>query len=65
MKELRQQAAKEEPDQEMEISFEPGLEEKAREALKAKAERDRKEDMSVWDSYLEKRKEKRKQKSMW
>lgn len=64
MKELRHQDASEEPDQEMEISFEPGLEAKTRAALKAKAERDRVENLNVWDQYLEKRKQKRKQKSM-
>lgn len=64
MKELRHQDASEEPDQEMEISFEPGLEAKARAALKAKTERDRVENLNVWDQYLEKRKQKRKQKSM-
>lgn len=64
MRSLKQSAAGEERDQEMEISFEPGLEEKARAALKAKAEREKQESMSVWDQYLEKRKSKRKQRSM-
>jgi hypothetical protein len=49
----------------MEISFEPGLEEKARAALQAKSDREKAESMGVWEQYLDQRKAKRKQKSMY
>lgn len=62
MASLREAGDAEAGEQDMEISFEPGLEDKARAALQAKSDRAKAEQMGVWEHYLEKRKQKRKQK---
>jgi hypothetical protein len=60
MASLRAGAGSDEGEHDMEISFEPGLEDKARAALKAKADRERAEQLGVWEQYLDMRRQKRK-----
>eukprot|EP00124_Ichthyophonus_hoferi_P000985 Ihof_evm17s43 gene=Ihof_evmTU17s43 len=57
---LKEEEDNEKPNQDMEITFEPGLKEKAEELLKQKAAKDAEGNMSVWEQYLEKKKQKRK-----
>lgn len=62
MKEIEDKERKSDRDQELEITWEPGLRETTEDLVTSKMKEKEKKQMTPWESYLQNKKEKKKEK---